>query len=174
MIRFLYITSVARRFAPVFFALCLSALPDSGAARDAVSQLLLITRLTDGGEAHSHGLDRTALEALPQHSFVTSTIWTDAPQAYSGPSLRDVLASKGVTEGTVFLTAANQYRVEIPWDHIEDEAPIIATRIDGEPFSRRAKGPLWVVFPYDADSRYRNETIYALSIWQITAIDVRP
>jgi hypothetical protein len=58
------------------------------------------------------------------------------------------------------------------WEEIEKTVPIVASKIDGAPFSLREKGPLWVVFPYDQDPRYRTEAIYALSIWQLTEVHV--
>ena len=33
--------------------------------------------------------------------------------------------------------------------------------------SLRDKGPLWVVFPYDASEEFRRDEIYAQSIWQV-------
>jgi len=117
-------------------------------------------------------LDRSELESLPQVTFETSTIWTDAAINFSGPALDDVLASVGAGQERILLFAENGYNVEFPREHLESAAPIIATRINGDPFSLREKGPLWLVFPYDSDPVYRTQTIYAYSIWQLTSIEV--
>jgi len=117
-------------------------------------------------------LDRSELEALPQVTFETTTIWTDTAINFSGPALGDVLASVGAGQERVLLFAENGYNIEFPREHLESAAPIIATRINGAPFSLREKGPLWLVFPYDSDPVYRTETIYAYSIWQLTSIEV--
>lgn len=70
------------------------------------------------------------------------------------------------------MIAANDYSVMMPCSEIGVEIPIVANRIDGEPFSVRDKGPLWVVFPYDASPNYRTEPVYAYSIWQLVDIEV--
>ena len=48
--------------------------------------------------------------------------------------------------------------------------PIIATRFDGNPFSVRENGPLWLIFPYDRDEEFRRDRIYAVSVWQLVQI----
>lgn len=110
------------------------------------------------------------LLALPQISFTTTTIWTDGALTFSGPSLADVLAAAGLASGDITLTAVNDYSVAMPRAQIETGVPIIANRIDGAPFGVRAKGPLWLVFPYDAADRYQSEEVYSYSIWQLTQI----
>jgi hypothetical protein len=40
--------------------------------------------------------------------------------------------------------------------------------------SVRDKGPLWVIYPYDAVPEYKSERIYARSIWQLVSIEVLP
>ena len=113
------------------------------------------------------------LMALPQVSFDTGTIWTESTDSYSGPTLASVLEAAGAGDGALTLSAVNDYKVEVQRDLIGDEAPIIATRINGEPFSVREKGPLWVVFPYDAGPEYQSEVVYAVSVWQLVTIEVK-
>jgi hypothetical protein len=115
---------------------------------------------------------RAELEGLPQHSFTTSTIWTAGRPTFSGPPLVDVLSSARISQGSVELVAINDYRVSINLEDLAERVPILATRIDGRPFSRREKGPLWLVYPYDHDPAFRSETIYARSIWQVIRIEV--
>ena len=91
---------------------------------------------------------------------------------FSGPSLKSVLASSGAGQGNIVMTAVNDYSVEMPQDIVSDELPIIANRMNGEPFSVRDKGPLWVVFPYDSDTELQQELIYSYSIWQLNRIEV--
>jgi hypothetical protein len=112
------------------------------------------------------------LSALPQVSFTTSTMWTDGDRTFSGPTLLSLLDDVGAGPGPLRLTAVNNYAVTMPRDAIEPDAPIIATRIDGEPFNRRQNGPLWVVFPYDSDIRFQSEEVYAFSIWQLIQIEI--
>ena len=124
--------------------------------------------VTDGSQA----LTDADLMALPQVTVETSTIWTEGVQTFSGPSLASLLESVGAGDGDITLVAINDYVVEMPSAVIEAEAPIIANRIDGAPFSVRNKGPLWVIFPYDSDERFRAESVYAYSVWQLSGITV--
>lgn len=112
------------------------------------------------------------LAALPQVKFTTTTVWTEGEMTFSGPSLSGLLGTLGVSDGDVKMTAVNNYKVRVPRAAIEANAPIIANRIDGKEFGVRQKGPLWLVYPYDAEERFRSETIFSYSIWQLTSIHV--
>ena len=118
--------------------------------------------------------DLAALDSLPQLSFRTSTPWTQGVSEFSGPSLRSVImAAGGTATVTVVARAANDYRVVFSPQHLEPDAPILATRIDGKPFGLRDRGPLWVVYPYDASERYRSEEVNSFSIWQVVELELR-
>jgi hypothetical protein len=135
------------------------------------AQDILLT--IDGNiEGDARGFSDADLQALPQVEFETSTIWTEGTQRFSGPTVASLLEAVGAGEGNLTLMAINDYIVEMPRDVVEASAPIIATRIDGEPFSRRDKGPLWLVFPYDSDARFRAESLYAYSVWQLVGITI--
>ncbi|WP_234817619.1 molybdopterin-dependent oxidoreductase [Thalassobacter stenotrophicus] len=116
-------------------------------------------------------MDAATLNALPQVSFETSTIWTDGTISFSGPSLRSLMDQAGISDGQLTLTAINDYAIQVAVDEIEDNAPIVATLMNGEPISRREKGPYWLVYPYDVDAKYQSEVIYAQSIWQLVSIE---
>jgi hypothetical protein len=131
--------------------------------------LLTVSGDVEGG---AYTFDDEALLALPQIEFETETIWTEGLQRFSGPSLASVLEAAGAGAGDLTLRAINDYTVAMPRAVVEAEAPIVANRIGGMPFSRRDKGPLWIVFPYDADARFRSESVYAYSVWQLTDISV--
>lgn len=115
-------------------------------------------------------LDRAILEQLPQVKIVTSTIWTEGELEFTGPTLASVLQLVGGSEMAVTATALNNYSVTISPDLITAEAPIIAHRLNGEPFGVRQNGPLWIIFPYDSDEKFRSEPTYAASIWQLALI----
>lgn len=123
-------------------------------------------------EAGAIGLSMADLEALPQVTFTTGTVWTDGKREFRGPSLKVLLDSLQIEGATVKARALNDYMVAIPYTTLEDGAPIIATRIDGKPFSRREKGPLWIVYPYDSAKRFQSETVYGRSIWQLNELQV--
>lgn len=116
--------------------------------------------------------DMAMLRALPVSSFETSTIWTEGVKEFSGVSLYDFLEAIGAGGTSLQAIALNDYAVEIPISDARNGGPIIAYEIDGKPMSVREKGPLWIVYPYDADAGYRTETIYSRSIWQLDRLQV--
>ena len=123
-------------------------------------------------------LDLEAIDALPQSSFETATIWTDEVQSFSGVPVALLLEHAGLADAigrqdrTLQLVALNDYRVEIPLDEVTMEVPIVATRIDERTVSIRDKGPYWLIYPFDDDARYRSEEIYKRSIWQLAQMIV--
>lgn len=122
------------------------------------------------GEGASVSFTREALEEMDQVEITTSTIWTDGIETFSGVSLRRMFEDLGVTDGTIELTALNDYVIAIPFDELEPDAPILATRKSGAVMSVRDKGPFWVIYPYDQDARFQTETIFARSIWQVARV----
>lgn len=117
-------------------------------------------------------LDLSGLKALPATSFTTRTIWTDGAKTFTGVSLRRLLEMAGASGNTVWAEALNGYQVEMNIPELHPEFPIIAYQIDGVEFSRRDKGPLWIVYPYDLDERYRSEVSFATSVWQLQKMTV--
>lgn len=111
--------------------------------------------------------DLGALEALGKTEVTTTTIWTDGVQRFEGVSLKVLLDMLNVTEGGIEVWAANDYLADIPITDAVENGPIIAYRLNGAEMSLREKGPLWLIYPYDSDPRYRSEVIYSRSVWQL-------
>lgn len=156
-----------RTFLSVLGALLIGdCLRPFAAAADTSEPVLLTIHGANGTQAFR----RADLEALPQQTFSTSTVWTSGVHDYSGPALSDVLAAAGLGAMALRMQAANDYFVMLEPEMIEADAPIVVTRINGQPFGLRDRGPLWLMYPYDASPRYRSETIFAASIWQLTDI----
>ncbi len=155
-----------------FFGVIFAALLACGAATTASAEetVLILSGDIDGDASVS--FSDADLASLPTISFETGTIWSEGTDVFSGPSLGSVLEAVGAGSGELRLVAANDYKVSLPRDVIEDQYPIIANRINGDPFGTRDKGPLWVVFPYDSDPRFQSELVYAYSIWQLTEIEI--
>jgi hypothetical protein len=128
-----------------------------------------ITRSNSGDTAT---FDLALLESLPQITLETETIWTTGAQTFEGVRLKDVLDAAGVSAGTLKAFAINDYAVEIPFEDAEDGSAIIAYRRNGDLMSVREKGPLWVIYPFDQDARFRSEVYYSRSIWQLDRISV--
>ena len=117
--------------------------------------------------------DRAMLEALGAETFATSTIWTEGAQRFTGVPLGRLMAAVGATGSTAAATAINDYAVDIPESDWAEDAAMVAYQNRGQEMSVRDKGPLWVVYNYDADPAFRTEVIYSRSIWQLDRIVVR-
>ena len=147
-----------------------AALVLSGTMSAALADDTILTIRSADGVSRSFTMDE--LEAMPKVGFTTKTVWTEGPHHFTGPSLKAVLEAAGAQGTTISARALNDYTIQIPFESLEDGAPIIATRIDGEHFPRREKGPLWIVYPYDSARKYQAEIIYGRSIWQLSDLSV--
>jgi hypothetical protein len=128
-----------------------------------------ISRTNGEGAAR---FDRAMLESLPQHGFITTSVWTEGARSYSGVLLKDLLEAVGATGGSVRATALNDYQITIPMDGITADAPLLAYLSDGKPMMVRDKGPLWIIYPFDDTPAYRTEQNYSRSVWQLYRLDV--
>lgn len=117
--------------------------------------------------------DMKMIEALPQHSFTTSTPWFDKPVKFTGPLLADVLAAVKASGTTLSAVAINDYKINIPMTDVSKYKVIVARLLDDKPMPVREKGPLFVVFPFDTAAELRTSTYYERSIWQLKALDVQ-
>ena len=117
--------------------------------------------------------DAEMLKAIGEVSFETTTPWTEGAQTFTGVPLHALLDELQITEGMLKATAINDYAIEIPVSDAVEGGPILAYLQNGEPMSVREKGPLWVVYPYDAKPEYQSEVIYARSIWQVKRMEFR-
>jgi hypothetical protein len=117
---------------------------------------------------------RADLEAMRQVSYRTSTVWTDGVLVFRGVPLSEVLKAAGVRGATIEMSASNDYVAEMPVAEVTEDVPLVAMTIDGVPMTRRDKGPLWVVYPYDMSTVYQSEVVYTRSVWQLDRIEVLP
>lgn len=117
--------------------------------------------------------DMKMIEALPQHSFTTSTPWFDKPVKFTGPLLSDLLNAVKAEGTSLSAVAINDYKINIPMTDVRKYKVIVARLLDDKPMQVRDKGPLFVVFPFDSASELRNSTYYERSIWQLKALDVQ-
>lgn len=157
---------VSRFLASLLFS-ATSTFAFAGSGMSEANSTLLTIELVENLEHTSHTLSIDDLDALPQVTFETSTIWTEGIITFSGPSLTKVLESVDAGQNTIRAFALNDYNMVISPMGADDTYPIVATRMNGERFSVRDRGPLWLVYPYDSDPDFRDEKIYAQSIWQL-------
>ncbi len=127
-------------------------------------------RLTNEGDRSD--FDMAMLEALPQTSFSTRTPWYPQARRFTGPLVRDVMAAVGAQGTTLRLIALNDYRVDMPMDDVQRHDVVLARLLDDRPMAVRDKGPLFVIYPFDARPELRSAAYYARSAWQLRTIEV--
>lgn len=117
--------------------------------------------------------DMQMLAALPQTSFVTRTPWFAQSRQFTGPLLRDVLQLVGAEGETLRLTALNDYSVDMPASDALRHEVMVARLLDNQPMAVRDKGPLFIIYPFDAQPQLRSAVYYSRSAWQLRTIEVR-
>lgn len=116
--------------------------------------------------------DLRMLKALEPEKITTTSIWTDGAHEFTGVPLQELEQYLGITGPTLSLHALNDYAVQMPAADVEPGAPILAYMMDGAVMPVRDKGPIWLIYPYDSATRYRTDTFFSRSVWQLDRIDV--
>ncbi|WP_298213220.1 molybdopterin-dependent oxidoreductase [Acidovorax sp.] len=129
-----------------------------------------ITKANQGQQAQ---FDMKMLERLPQHTFSTQTPWYPSVVTFTGPLLRDVLAAVGAKGTKITAVALNDYKTEIPADDATRHDVIVARLMNNRPMPIREKGPLFIVYPFDAKAELRSELYYNRAAWQLNALRIR-
>jgi hypothetical protein len=170
--------SYSKAAALMGFALMIVACPAIANASDIAQPMGEVVLTVSGAIANTNGdgqaaFDFDMLKALPVTTFKTKTTWTEGEKSFTGVSLQALLAAVGSSGTVVKAIALNDYGVEIPVSDAVADGPIVAYLMDNEPMSVRDKGPLWVVYPFDAKPEYRTEATYSKSIWQLSRIELK-
>lgn len=127
--------------------------------------------LLPGGVAETR-LSFADLRALPWITVKTCNRFSDGLVAYSGPLVRDVLATVGLDRTKVVrFIAANDYSVDIPTSDFTRWDVILAMEADGAPLDRRATGPIWVIYPQSSDAELDKPIYSQRLIWQLIRIE---
>lgn len=86
------------------------------------------------------------LETFETYRIVTATPWRKTPATFEGVLLRDVLAASNLDQmQAIRVTAENDFTSDLERDIWLSVPVMIATRVDGQPISRRERGPLLFV-----------------------------
>ena len=118
--------------------------------------------------------DLALLQKLPQHSFSTKTPWYPQPRKFSGVLISELLAAVGATGVvTVRAVALNDYRVDIPADDLIRNGAMLAQLLDDAPMPVRDKGPLVIIYPFDAKPELRSAVHYSRAIWQLQSLELK-
>lgn len=158
--------------------LLLAGLLISGAALalDAPKERAILTitgKIAEKNAGDKARFDMKMIEALPQHTFTTSTPWFDKPVKFTGPLLADVLAAVKASGSKISAVAINDYKISIPVDDTTKYKLVVARLIDDRAIPVREKGPLFVVYNFDSAAELRTSTYYERSIWQLKALEVQ-
>lgn len=159
----------------VTFTMALAALPvfaEELPVPEADSLLTVSGHISRTNVQDTAQFDLEMLKAMTVTTVTTTTIWTEGEQVFEGVPLAALLVAVGAEGTTVLASAINDYTVEIPVDSITEDVPIVAFSQNGEEMSRRQKGPLWIIYPYDSDPEYQTEVVYSRSIWQLDRIEL--
>jgi hypothetical protein len=169
-------TRLQRAFAAAVLAVSVAGAAAAGKSLQAPAGAPILTiggaveQTNDGEQAV---FDRAMLEALGTVTIETTTPWTEGVVQYEGVPVARVLAAVGAQGEHVVATALNAYTAEIPVADFADERVILALKENGAYLTARNKGPLFIVYPYDADPAYRSERYFTRSVWQLTRLEVR-
>ena len=117
--------------------------------------------------------DRAMLEALGVETIETTTPWYDGPVKFEGVRLDKLMQHVGATGDLVLAVALNDYTREIPAADFAEHSPILALKLNGEYMPVSDKGPLFIVYPFDADEALQNQTYYGRSVWQVSQLVVK-
>ena len=118
--------------------------------------------------------DLDMLRKIGTVTFSTSTPWTEGVQDFTGVPLDQLLAHLGAQPSSLKVTAINEYQIDVPASDAADGGPILAWEQSGKLLSVREKGPLWLIYPFDAQKAYQTDEIHARAVWQVVQIDLMP
>lgn len=127
-----------------------------------------LTVVDPQGDEHSYG--PADLEALPTYALETTTPWRETPARFEGILLVDLLQRHNLdTVDRLLVLAENDYVSEIERAAWTTGAILIATRVDGRPHGRRARGPIQFVVPaatFEAEPAITTQHL----VWMAAAI----
>jgi len=150
---------------------CLLAYPAvSLAAASNPEDSLLIDGKTGDDKPHEIPLD--AIRRMPAASLTTRSPWYDGPTKFEGVLARDLIASVGARGEQLSITAFDGYAIDIPLSDLRNHDAILAYRIGGADLTIATKGPLFLIYPFDAEPALANEKFYSRCIWQIAKITI--
>lgn len=151
-----------RRFLPVLAALLLAVAAPALAAEGLTVEGNIV--------AGPRTLTQADLAKLPQGEIETTTSWIEGKHSFTGVTGQALMRALGAAGTTVEAHASDGYSIEIPLADFETTPLLIADRMDGEPLPE-GKGPLWIVYPYDAG--YDKQEYIDRSVWALDRLVVK-
>ncbi len=129
-----------------------------------------ISRTNVRDQAH---LDRSMLDALPQHQIDTHTPWTEGQNRFQGVQVASLLQHLGADGQYVTVQALDDFTARIPLADLKKYNALLALKKDGKVMSIRQKGPLWLIFPLKRYPEIDQAVYHDRMVWQLNSIDVR-
>jgi len=135
--------------------------------------LTIAGKISETNSPQGAQFDMAMLEKLPQHSFTTLTPWDKKPIQFTGPLLREVLATVKAKGSVITAMALNDYQTSIPVEDAMKYNMVIAHKMNGQAIAVKTKGPLFIVYPFDAKPELRSATYYERSPWQLKSLTLK-
>jgi hypothetical protein len=117
--------------------------------------------------------DLAMLEAMGLTTIETMTPWYTSKVKFEGVLMTKILKAVGATGEKLTISALNDYKTEIPVEDFEKFGTILAVKRDGQYMPVSDKGPLFVVYPYDANPELKTQKYFSRSAWQVAKIEVK-
>ena len=135
-----------------------------------------LIQLRTAGKA-LQGCDLKGLMALPEREVSTTLpreLGIAGKHRWTGVSLKRLVERLGGGPAdTVQLGALNDYTVTIPWSDLQQYDPVLAYQRGGQAMSVRDKGPLILIYPFDAHPGLRTQNYVNRTIWQVNALTLK-
>ncbi|PJG57678.1 molybdopterin-dependent oxidoreductase [Aeromonas cavernicola] len=118
-------------------------------------------------------VDEASLAKLPHIEFTTTTPWTLGTRQFRGPTLATLLAAYGVPDAKkAIVSGLNGYQQLVDLTQF-DNLPLTLVRYEnGQPLTRRNKGPLWLLLPFTDHPTLDIPAIHNSMVWQVTRIEI--
>jgi hypothetical protein len=117
--------------------------------------------------------DRAMLESLGLVAIETQTPWYANKVRFEGVPMSKLLQVVGASGQKLSVTALNDYKTDIPVEDFKRYNAILALKRDGQYMPVSDKGPLFIVYPYDAHAELKSQKFYGRSAWQVARIEVK-
>lgn len=116
-------------------------------------------------------LDMDTLDEMPTAEATVFEPFVKHDVTFSGVMLDDLLTIAGADRNaeSLFMTALDDYTVDLATSDLEGARAMLATRENGEPIKLRAGGPVRIVFLTDGVLGSNPDTW----IWSVKTIEVR-
>ena len=135
--------------------------------------ILTITgKIGEKNAGNTAAFDLAMLEKLPQQTFTTKTPWDKQPIKFTGPLLRDVLAAAKANGTTLKASALNDYKTTIPLEDTQRFDMVLAHKMNEQAIPVRTKGPLFIIYPFDAKPELQSAVYYERSAWQLKSLEI--